>query len=383
MLSRSSAHTGGDVITLFLCGDVMTGRGIDQVLPHPNNPELHEPYVKSARGYVALAQKANGSFPIPVDFAYVWGDALPEFERATPNARIVNLETAVTASGDYWRGKGIHYRMHPRNVPCLTAANIDCCVLANNHVLDWGRAGLGETLATLAAAKIQTAGAGANRAQAEAPVIVDLAQRGRVLVFAFGSESSGIPREWVATDSVAGVNLPADLSDDTMRRIAAQVGGVKRAGDVALASIHWGENWGYSIAHEQTRFARALIDAAGVDVVHGHSSHHVKAIDVYRGKLILYGCGDFLTDYEGISGHEAYRGDLGLMYFPTVDPQTGRLARLRMTPTQVRKFRINRAAPAEAQWLASLLTREGARFGTRADVDADGRLALHWRQSDT
>jgi len=47
-----------------------------------------------------------------------------------------------------------------------------------------------------------------------------------------------------------------------------------------------------------------------VDIVHGHSSHHVKGIEVHRGKLILYGCGDFIDDYEGIKGYEAFRDDL-------------------------------------------------------------------------
>ena len=49
-----------DHISLFLCGDVMTGRGIDQVLPHPGNPKLYEPFVTTARTYVALAEQANG-----------------------------------------------------------------------------------------------------------------------------------------------------------------------------------------------------------------------------------------------------------------------------------------------------------------------------------
>lgn len=369
------------MIKLFLCGDVMTGRGIDQVLPHPSGPELYEPYLRSARRYVEIAQRANGSFPIPVGFEYVWGDALTELEREAPDARIVNLETAVTRSEYYWREKGIHYRMHPLNAPCLSAAKIDCCVLANNHMLDWERAGLDETLATLKSCGIETAGAGANRARAESPAIVDLDERGRVVVFGFGTPSGGIPGDWAAGDKASGVNLLADLSDDTVRHIRAQVQVVKRKRDIAVASIHWGENWGYDVPHEQRRFAHALVDRAAVDVVHGHSSHHVKAIEVYRDKLILYGCGDLLTDYEGIRGYEAYRGDLGLMYFPTIDTQTGRLERLRMTPTQVRRFRINRAASADARWLADVVTREGAHFGTRADIDADGRLELQWRRS--
>lgn len=128
-------------VTLFLCGDVMTGRGIDQILPHPAEPHLYEPYMRSALGYLEIAEQATGQIERPADFAYIWGDALGELERARPEARIVNLETAVTVAEDAWPDKGINYRMNPANVRCLLAAGIDCCVLANNHVLDWATAG--------------------------------------------------------------------------------------------------------------------------------------------------------------------------------------------------------------------------------------------------
>ena len=138
-------------VTLFVCGDVMTGRGIDQILPDPSAPELQESCVRDAREYVALAEQVNGPLARPVDFRYIWGDALAELDRVSPHARIINLETSITTSDTYWPGKGIHYRMNPRNVPCLTAARVDVCALANNHVLDFGYAGLEETLRTLEA----------------------------------------------------------------------------------------------------------------------------------------------------------------------------------------------------------------------------------------
>jgi len=177
--------------TLFLCGDVMTGRGIDQILPHPCDPRLHEPYARSARDYVALAERAHGAIPEPVAFEYVWGDALAELDRVRPDARIVNLETAVTTSEAFWPDKGIHYRMHPRHVPCLTTAGIDCCVLANNHVLDWGYPGLHETLAALVGAGLAVAGAGRDLEEAQAPAVLPTSGSGSVLVFASGCESSG------------------------------------------------------------------------------------------------------------------------------------------------------------------------------------------------
>ncbi|NIR29911.1 MAG: CapA family protein [Gammaproteobacteria bacterium] len=366
-----------DVVTLFLCGDVMTGRGIDQILRHPSGPGLYEPYVRDARRYVDIAEQINGPIDYPVDFDYIWGDALPELERVAPDVRIVNLETAVTASEGHWPGKGIHYRMHPANVPCLAAAGLDCCSLANNHTLDWGYAGLEETLSVLHGADIFTAGAGRNRREAQAPAVLDAGRGRRVLVFGLGSATSGIPASWAASGERPGVNLLPDLSPQTARGVGAQMRKLRRPADIVVASVHWGENWGYEIPDTQRRFAHALIDA-GADIVHGHSSHHVKGIEVYGGKLILYGCGDFLTDYEGIEGYEHYRDDLGLMYFATIDVASGSLRTLHMTPTRIERFRLHRARPEEVRWLRAVLDREGKALGTRAVPAEGGTLKLQW-----
>ncbi len=326
-----------DVITIFLCGDVMTGRGIDQILRHPGDPELHEPRMRHSREYVHFAETAHGVFPRPVNDDYVWGDAIQEWNRIRPEVKIVNLETAITTSDDFWKGKDIHYRMSPRNIGCLRAAKIDCCTLANNHVLDWGYAGLEETLDSLDFARIRVAGAGRNLVAAEAPAILEIGTEGRVLVFSLGFESSGIPREMRAEASRPGVNLLPNLSDATVQLVKKMIDSHCRAEDLIVASIHWGTNWGYSIPIEQRRFAHRLIDVAGVDIVHSHSSHHVKGIEVYRNRLILHGCGDFITDYEGITGYEAFRGDLALMYFVTLETSSGRLVRLRMTPVHLER----------------------------------------------
>jgi len=109
--------SASDHPALFLCGDVMTGRGIDQILPHPGDPALHASYMRSARGYVALAEGETGPLPRAAPFDHVWGDALAELAHVAPAARIANLETAITDGGEPWSGKGIHYRMPPRTCP--------------------------------------------------------------------------------------------------------------------------------------------------------------------------------------------------------------------------------------------------------------------------
>lgn len=329
-------------MTLFLCGDVMIGRGIDQILAHPSDPVLYEDWIRSAEAYVALAEGATGPIPRGVDARYVWGDALPILAGA--DARIVNLETAVTTSPTPWP-KGIHYRMHPANVGCLTAARIDVCGLANNHVLDWGRPGLVETLATLHAAGLGTAGAGRDAEEAAAPAVLNL-PGGRVLVFAVGHPSSGIPPEWAATVdpgvSVVDVDDPAPLVD--------RVRHWRRPGDLVVVSIHWGGNWGYAIPPAHRTFAHALVDDAGVDVVHGHSSHHPIGVEFRRGRPILYGCGDFLNDYEGIGGYEAFRPELTCGYLVSA-------GRLELIPFRLRHFRLERAEGEDLAWLARTLAR--------------------------
>ena len=354
----------------------MTGRGVDQILPQSCVAHLYEPHVTSALEYVAFAEEAHGPIPRPVDYAYVWGDGLDVLARERPDARIINLETSVTTSEDA-APKRIHYRMHPANVPVLAAARVDCCVLANNHVMDWGRSGLLETLDGLACARIHVAGAGRDIDAASAPAVLDISGGHRVLVFAFGAGDSGIPRSWAAMATQPGVHLLPDFSDKTVERVATTVESIKRAGDIAVASIHWGPNWGFRIDPEHRRFAHGLIDRAHIDVVHGHSSHHPKAIEVYGGRPVLYGCGDFLTDYEGIRGYEEFRGDLVLMYFVSFDARAGGLTQLSLAPFQLRRFRLTQPSSADRRWLRDLLDDECRRFGLRVAL-RDDRLVLEW-----
>jgi poly-gamma-glutamate capsule biosynthesis protein CapA/YwtB (metallophosphatase superfamily) len=367
-------------VTLFLGGDVMPGRGIDQVLSHPSVPLLYEPYIRDARDYVELAEAANGPIPRPVGSAYIWGDALAVLEAVKPDLRIVNLETSVTTSSDYWPDKGINYRMHPQNIGCLTAANIDCCVLANNHVLDWGYEGLAETIAILRQQEISAVGAGLNRLQAESPAMFEIAGKGRLLVFAYGSPTSGVHEDWAATRERPGINLLPDFSDSSVSQVKKAVAAVRKPGDVVLFSLHWGGNWGYHISSAERQFAHKLIDEAGVDALYGHSAHHIKGIEVYREKLILYGCGDFINDYEGIKGYEEYRDDLALMYFPSFGPASGRLVALRMMPMQIRRFQSVKVDADDCKWLVKALNREGKPFGTSVQKDGEGYLRLSWSQ---
>jgi poly-gamma-glutamate capsule biosynthesis protein CapA/YwtB (metallophosphatase superfamily) len=361
-------------VTLCLTGDVMLGRGIDCILPHPGDPRLHESHAASAEDYVRLAEARHGPIPRGAGFDYVWGAALAALHATGADLRIVNLETSVTTSNEAWP-KGINYRMHPANVRCLTEAKIDCCGLANNHVLDWGGTGLLETLATLRHAGIRFAGAGHNATEAAAPAALVLPAGGRVLVHAFAAGDSGVPRAWAATAMRPGVALLPNLAASTAARLAASAVAGRQPGDLLLASLHWGGNWGWGVPDRHQAFAHALVDG-GFDLVHGHSSHHPKGIEVYRGKLILYGCGDFINDYEGIGGYESFRPDLAVMYLAHLHPAGGELDGLTLVPFQARRFRLYRAQAADAAWLCATLARESAGRGVTIGQRADATLAV-------
>lgn len=365
------------IIKLFLSGDVMTGRGIDQVLPASVDPILHEAYVKDARDYVLLAERENGKIKQPVSYQYIWGDAFKLWKQNAPDLKLINLETSITTSNQAWPGKGIHYRMHPENLKVLTTAGIDQVSLANNHSLDWGRKGLEETMKSLRGAGISFSGVGNNEKEAAKASILET-EKGRVLVFSYGMPNSGVFDSWAAGTNNSGVNYLPGMSEKELSRIKEDIARQKQAGDLVILSVHWGGNWGYDISQRQREFAHQLIDQGIVDVIFGHSSHHPMGMEVYQNKLIIYGAGDFINDYEGISGHEEYRGDLSLMYFPEIDMNTGQLISLEMYPMKIKNFRLHRASKKDVKWLQKTLSREGKRLGTSLNMDDENALWLQW-----
>lgn len=361
------------MFSLLLTGDVMLGRGIDQIQAYPCDPAIPDRRVTSARDFVRAAEQRNGPIPSPVDPAYVWGDALPVLEELRPDVRIINLETAVTTA-PIPATKQITYRMNPANVEVLRAFRPDCCVLANNHVLDWGEDGLVETLATLDNAGIRRAGAGHDAGDAWRARVLPHPDGGRVIVLGMADGSSGVPAGWAAREGNPGVARLEGSIDACVAKAANAIRAVKSEGDFSVASIHWGPNWGYRISSGQMEFARKLIDHAGIDMVHGHSSHHPQQMAIHRGRLIMFGGGDLINDYEGIAGHEDFRPDLVAMYLLRIENSLVR--EVGILPFRIRRFRLERGTLAEAKWLADRVNQHSAIFKTAWVAKPDATLKL-------
>ena len=337
IVMKSSRGANKSTITFAFTGDFMIGRGIDAIFPHHADGRLYEGYVHHANQYVELAERING--PISrsdikmLGSSYIWGDILEDITKSPPHCFVVNLETALTLSQDPYP-KGINYKCHPHNVDFLKIAGIDIATIANNHVLDWKEKGLIETLDTLKMANILYAGAGKNSNEAKKPAVKSIEVDGlegglQACVIAIGLPSAGVPKEWDSEYTGGyGVHYIDRLDNITaaqvMDRFDLPDNAFAGSKQIKVVSIHWGPNWQWGIPSDHRSFAHSLVNQ-GADVVVGHSSHHIKGMEVYKGKFISYGLGDFLNDYEGIvgQGYEAFRDDLSCLYLPKLDAQSG------------------------------------------------------------
>lgn len=134
----------------------------------------------------------------------------------------------------------------------------------------------------------------------------------------------------------------------------------------------WGENWVGELPHAQRRFAHRLIDLGAADVVHGHSSHHALPIEVHAGRLILYGCGDLVNDYEGIPATRPQRSDIGCLYAVRLSRADGGLRSLAIVPFQLSRFSLGPPDAAALQGPERSLAAGCRALGTRLQARAGG-----------
>jgi len=356
------------VVQLALVGDCMTGRLLDQVLPHPIPNEVEHGRSISALGDHLRAGLGVRGLSDTNKLERVWGTTLPLFKEA--DARLINLETSVTTSDTPWPSKVFHYRMHPQNIDLLKVIGCDYASSANNHILDYGYEGMEETMKALREAGIKFAGVGKDANEAFRPVEVPV--KGHpisLLVFSFSDHGAGRADKegldtWAATEDRKGLNYldVDDINERQITQLAHKMRDLKRelerergSGHTVLSvlSIHWGPNYRWHPSHQQTMIAHKLIDEGGVDIVHGHSSHHIQGIELYKARPIIYGAGDFLDDY---ATDDEYRNDLGMMYFVHLHKdEPTKVSHLTLAPTFVDRMSVNR-----------LLTSDSAR---RSDYD--------------
>ena len=349
-----------ECLYINLVGDVMLGRLIDQLFPTHVDESVEAKHISSFLDHNPQLRNYGPHSP--------WGTALSLFQDSNFNA--INLETSVTKTNKKWPDKVFNYRMHPDNVKALLPAQIDYASLANNHTLDFCEAGLGDTLDALKNIGVNFAGAGSDKEAAMRPAVIPLRvspsnaaskHRHRVAIWSAADH----PSEWAR---VPGFNLidysltnRQELQDVIDRTSPAQV-------SLKVFSVHWGPNYAWIPADEIQVFAHFLIDECGVDIIHGHSSHHIQGVEKYKGKLIIYGCGDFVDDYALTPD---YRNDLSAVWRVNLKEKDSTLSldHLEIYPTKIQNFQAQRLGKDESDydWFYRKFKRLCTEFGTLVD----------------
>lgn len=298
--------------------------------------------------------------------AYPWGNVLPELHRA--DLRIVNLECVISDKGSPWSRweKVFHFCANPLAIEALKLARIDCVVIANNHVLDYEEEAFLQMLELLEAAGIPYLGAGRNLEDARRPVILQ-APGLQIGMVAFTDNEPG----WKATATAPGTNyLPVAPESVPVLREGLQEARSLGA-DLLVVSAHWGPNMRLWPTPRFREFAHAVIEA-GADVFHGHSAHLFQGIEVYKGKPILYDCGEFVDDY---AVDPELRNDWGLLYRLNIEP--AKTSRLELIPLFIHGCQVNLARGSEQQAILERARRLSAEMNTVLGEQA-GVVWVEW-----
>lgn len=195
-----------------------------------------------------------------------------------------NLEGVLTTQGKPM-DKSYLIRAHPRWGQTLVEAGLDLVTLANNHALDFGPAGLDDTLATLQSLDMAAIGAGSSRAAAHRPAVFNL-NGVRIAILGYAAARWNGSEDVPVTDRLAWAK-PAAVETD-VRAIREQV-------DLVIVLLHAGTEYATTPSPDQVAVAHAAIDA-GADLVAGHHSHVPQAVERYKQGLVVYGLGDALFD---------------------------------------------------------------------------------------
>lgn len=297
----------------------------------------------------------------PVDA--VWGNVLDRLREL--DGLVINLECVLSKRGTKWRRtrRPFHFRADPDwAVPALERAGVDCCTLANNHVLDYEETALCDTLDRLDEARIARTGAGETIEDALEPAVVSTDG----LEVAVVSLTDNTPEYAAEEDSPGTAWIEIDHEDAaTRRRVREALEDARRVEpDLLVASLHWGPNMVTEPPASFREFGRWLIEA-GVDVVHGHSAHVFQGIELHEGRPILYDTGDFVDDY---AVDPELRNDRSFLFVLELGDD-GELLELRLYPTEIEDCAVHEASPEAADWSRDRMRELSDPFGTAFERD--------------
>ena len=258
----------------------------------------------------------------------------------------VNMETQLAATEPGERlPKSVTFFSPPELAGLLRDAGFDYVALGNNHIFDYGQAGLESTLAAVRASGLDASGAGANELEARAPWQLSLDGAPYAFWSYVGWAGEFEPNQ-VASPVKGGAALgsPAVFAED-----------LPGADGVRVLQYHSGLEYAEAPALSERTALRFAVDQ-GVDVAIGHHPHVLQGIEIYRGRLIAYSMGNFLFDQYH------YATQLGMLLYVWMDGE--QLYRAEVVPMHVNGYVPTPATGAMRYAVLSRLARLSAPFGT-------------------
>jgi poly-gamma-glutamate synthesis protein (capsule biosynthesis protein) len=208
----------------------------------------------------------------------------------------VNLETAVTTRG-VPQPKEFHFRTTGKAFTAVRAAGIDLVTMANNHVLDYGRIGLHDTIAAARRARFPYVGIGRNARAAWAPYITTI-HGVRIAVIGV-SQVTELASSWVATRTRSG-----EANAINVRRTLAAVRAARKRASVVVVFMHWGTE-GQSCPDSGQLGLAPRLAAAGASIIVGAHAHTLQGSGWLGHTFVAYGMGNFLWwehSYSTVTG---------------------------------------------------------------------------------
>ncbi|WP_421724589.1 CapA family protein [Bauldia sp.] len=293
--------------------------------------------------------------------AAMWGDL--RARHLATDAMVGNLETPITTHTKRWHlPKAFYFRTDPKAIDHLHAGNFRCVALANNHMVDYGSAGLLDTRRHLSEGGIAFAGAGKDLDEAREPTTFIAGQ----MTIGFISITNTVPAFAAKVDR-PGTNY-WKIRTATLDHLAGQIDGLRRAGaQLIILSAHWGPNYRWWPPKSYRAFAHKAIEL-GVDIVHGHSAHMLQAVEFHRHGVILYDTGDYVDDFIVVP---PARSDFSFLFLVEAGPDF--VPKLRMVPARLTLAQVNTARDRDAEVIRAAMIRRCRGFAV--DVrEEDGEL---------
>ena len=208
----------------------------------------------------------------------------------------VNLETPVTNRGRP-QPKTYHFHATPSAFTALRHAGVDLVTVANNHILDYGAAGLADTLAAAKAAHFPYVGAGVNAAAAWAPYVTRI--NGTKIAIVGVSQVAELASSWVAT-----AHRPGEANAINLGQTLAAVRAAKRLARVVIVFMHWGTE-GMACPDQNQLLLAPKLAAAGASIIIGSHAHMLQGSGWLGHTFVAFGMGNFLwwkNSYSTASG---------------------------------------------------------------------------------